>query len=107
MSEEKIAQLQFLEQNLQQLLVQKQAFQSQLIETENAAKELKKSKGDAYKFIGSILVLSEKKELEKELKERKEMIDLRLKTLEKQENSLREKAEKLQKEVMKNLKGEK
>jgi len=106
-SEEKIAQLQFLEQNLQGLLSQKQMFQSQLMETDNAIGELGSSKGDAYKFIGSILVLSDKTELQKELKERKEIIDLRLKAIEKQEGSLRKKAEALQKEIMEILKGEK
>ena len=38
--QEEIMQLQILEQNLQNILIQKQNFQIQLNETENALKEL-------------------------------------------------------------------
>ena len=38
--QEKIQQLQMMEQNLQQILLQKQAFQFELNETENAGKEV-------------------------------------------------------------------
>ena len=42
--ENKIAQLQMIEQNIQNVLMQKQTFQSQLIEVENALEEIEKSK---------------------------------------------------------------
>ena len=102
--EKKIQQLQLLEQNLQSILMQKQAFQMQLAENENALKELDKTKKNIYKIIGTIMVNSDKESLKKELKEQKDIFDLRVKSLEKQEKNFKEKAEELQKEVMEEIK---
>ena len=103
-AEGKIQQLQLLEQNLQNISMQKQSFQMQLMENDNALEELDKVKKDAYKIIGTIMVSSDKEELKKELKEQKEILDLRLKNLDKQENNFKDKAEEIQKEVMKDIK---
>jgi prefoldin beta subunit len=105
-TEEKIQQLQLLEQNLQNLLVQKQTLQLQMMEMESALNELKNVKS-AYKIIGNIMVSSEKEALEKELTNKKETTELRIKSVEKQERSAREKASKLQEEVLGKLKKEK
>ncbi|PIY60721.1 prefoldin subunit beta, partial [Candidatus Woesearchaeota archaeon CG_4_10_14_0_8_um_filter_47_5] len=71
-TQQKIEQLQLLEQSMQNLLSQKQTFQSQLVETESAIAEIQKSP-TAYKIVGSIMVLTSKDELRKELGSRKEM----------------------------------
>ena len=98
-TQEKIKQLQMLEQALQQLLVQKQTFQLQLMEAESALKELEGTQ-EAYKIIGNIMVLTKKEELSKELQEKKETTVLRINALEKQEAKTREKASSLQKDVL-------
>jgi len=103
-TENRIQQFQVVEQQLESILIQKQNFQVQLSENENASKELEKTKSDAYKIIGTIMVSSNKEDLLKDLKEQKEILDLRLKSLEKQENNLKEKAESLQKGLMEELK---
>ena len=103
--QEKVAQLQLLQQNLQTLLVQKQQFQMQLNEIESASTELANAK-QAYKIIGNIMVLSSQENLKKELSEKKEMIDLRLKNFEAQEERLQKKAEELQEAVLAGLKKE-
>lgn len=97
--QEKVRQLQMLEQALQQLLMQKQAFQLQLMESESALKELQGSE-EAYKIIGNVMVLTKKEELVKELQEKKETVELRISSLEKQEAKTREKASSLQKDVL-------
>ena len=102
-TEQKISQLQLIEQNMQNILMQKQQFQTQLIEIESALKELGKSE-NAYKIIGNIMVSTEKAELEKDLNEKKETLSLRIQTLEKQEKDIKEKAGSIQKEVMAQLK---
>ncbi len=99
-SENKIARLQLLEQNLQNINMQKQTFQSQLLETENAMSELGNVK-EAYKIIGQIMVASKKEDLKRELNQKKEILDLRIKALDKQENELRDKASALQSEILK------
>ena len=86
--------------------MQKQQFQLQQVEIESALKELEKV-NEAYKIVGNIMVLSEKNGLKTDLTSKKEIIELRIKTMEKQENQLREKATKLQDEVMKEMTQEK
>jgi len=103
-TEKKIQQLQLIEQNLQNVSMQKQAFQMQLMENENASGELSKTKKDAYKIVGTIMISANKENLEKELKEQRDVLDLRIKSLEKQEKIFKEKAEEIQKEVMKEIK---
>jgi len=98
-TEEKMQQLQMIEQNMQQTLSQKQQFQMQLMEIDSALKEIKDTE-KAYKIVGNIMVSSSKEDLEKDLTSKKEMTEIRVKTFEKQENSLKEKAEGLRKEVM-------
>lgn len=102
-TQEKIQQLQMIEQNLQGMLMQKQNFQLQLMETETAMKELKSAK-TAYKIIGNIMVNAKKEELENELEQRKETTELRIKTLEKQEKKMRDDAAQMQKEVLGEMK---
>lgn len=104
-AEQKISQLQLLEQNLQNLLLQRQQFQAQLTELDSALKELKEAT-QSYKIIGNIMVDSSKEDLEKDLTKKKEMIELRIKSLEKQEESIKEKQEKIQKEVLSKIKKE-
>lgn len=103
-TETKIAQLQALEQNIQNFLAQKQAFQSQLLEVENALGELGNSKGQVYRITGNIMVASDKETLNKDLQNKKEILVLRVKSVEKQENQLKEKASKLQSEVLTQIK---
>ncbi len=105
-TEQKIGQLQMMEQSLQTFLMQKQQLQGQLVEIESALRELKDAK-DAYKIVGNIMVNSSKEDLEKDLKQKKETIELRIKTLEKQESQIKEKASSTQAEVMEQLKKEK
>jgi len=104
-TEHKINQLQLFEQGMQTILAQKQQFQMQLVEIESALSELNKS-DTAYKIVGNIMVASNKEDLKSDLKSKKDIVELRLKTLEKQENQIKEKAEKLQAEVLKKIKNE-
>ena len=103
-TEKRIQQLQLIEQNLNNIIMQKQSFQMQLMENENALSEIEKTKKDVYKIVGTIMISSDKDHLKKELNEQKEILDLRIKNLEKQENNFKEKAEDIQKEVMKDIK---
>jgi prefoldin beta subunit len=82
--------------------MQKQQFQLQQVEIESALKELEKV-NEAYKIVGNIMVLSKKDDLIEDLKSKKEVIELRIKNMEKQESQLREKASKLQNEVLKEM----
>jgi len=88
-------------------MMQRQTFQNQILEIENALKELENAKGKSYKILGGIMIESNKDDLVKDLKEKKDVLDLRLKTIKKQEDTLKNKAQDIQKEVMALLQKEK
>lgn len=101
-TEQKISQLQLLEQSLQNFNLQKQQLNSKLLEYESALEELDLTE-DAYKIIGNIMVKVNKDSLKKELEEDKKTNTIRINALEKQEQSTREKAKGIQQEVMKEM----
>jgi len=100
--EEKIHQLQIAEQGMQQLLMQKQTFQTQLMEIESAQEEMKNSDA-VYKVVGNLMLKSKKEEVEKELKEKNEIISLRLKNIERQEEAAQEKVKKIREELLQGI----
>jgi len=100
-NQEKMQELQILEQNLQNLLLQKQAFHMELRETSSAIKELDKSGDEVFKIIGQLMIKTEKKAMKEELENKEKMINLRIQSLEKQEKLFSEKLEKLQEELKK------
>jgi prefoldin beta subunit len=101
---EKLQELQLLQQRLALFSAQKQQFQLQLIEIDSALAELDKAKPPVYRLIGELLVEKSIPELKKELQDRKEEFDLRLKMIEKQEAKTKERAQELQKELAASMK---
>lgn len=104
-TEQKLMQLQLLEQSVQNVLLQKQQFSAQLLEMENALKEVQHVE-NAYKIVGNIMVLTKQNDLVEDLNQKKELVTLRIQSLEKQEKKIREKAQSLQEEVVQKLKTE-
>ncbi len=98
----KIQEMQILEQSLQNILLQKQAFQMELSETTTALTEIKNSGDDVYKILGQLMVKTKKDSVVKELSDKEKIIELRLKNLEKQESSLNNQLEKLREEILGN-----
>ena len=103
-TENQIKELQVLEQNLQSVMMQKQTFQLELSEIDNASLELSKVSDDVYKIAGNIMVKSSKESLLKDLKQKKELISLRLKSLDSQEEKLAETTEEIRKKVLSTIK---
>ena len=103
MNPSKIAQLQLLQQNLQNLLLQKQQLQNKSLEVESALHEIKTSE-KCYKILGHIMVAAPKDALSKELNEKKEINNLRLKNCRSQEEKLKKSIEDTQEEALKEMK---
>jgi len=101
-SSEEFQEITILEQNLQNLLFQKQAFQMELNETESALNELEGADDEVYKIAGQILIKSNKENLKKELLEKKKLIELRISSIEKQEKFFSEKISKISSKKAKN-----
>ncbi|MFA5857209.1 MAG: prefoldin subunit beta [Candidatus Pacearchaeota archaeon] len=102
-TKEKIQELQSYEQNLQNLLMQKQTFQIELSESENALSEISKSDEDVYKIVGQVMIKVKKDIIIKELNQKIDLLNLRLKSIEKQESELTKDFEELRKEVLKKI----
>ncbi|MGV8141339.1 MAG: prefoldin subunit beta [Candidatus Woesearchaeota archaeon] len=100
--QEKIGQIQMIQQNMENFNMQRQQFQLQQTEIDSALVEMDAS-GETYKIIGNIMVSVNKDKLKKELEEKREMLNIRINSIEKQEEKLRIKFEELQQEVMKGL----
>jgi len=101
MDQNKIQEIQMLEQNIQNLLLQKQAFDMELSESKAALKEIENAKDDVFKLIGQLMIKSDKDKVKEELLNKEKILDLRLSTIGKQELSLMEKLTSLREEVMK------
>jgi prefoldin beta subunit len=106
--QEQIAQYQNVQQQLQVTASQKLQLMAKLKEIEMGLKELEKSKDKKiYKSIGMLLVeVSDIEALKKEMDELRETYDLRVKTMEKQEQRLTERFQKLHEQLSKSFGGE-
>lgn len=99
-----IAQFQQLQQQLQTLVSQKYQMDIQLKEMQRTVEELNKAPSDVtvYKSAGSLLIRAQsKEELLKEIEEGKETMEIRVKSLERQEKGLRDRYQQLQEQISK------
>ena len=95
-----LAKLQSVEQNLHMHTAQRSALQSQLLETENASKELEAA-AESYRILGNIMVKTDAQKLRAELQERTSHIKARLAGIERQEKKLQEEMKALQDTILK------
>src|SRR3989338_11189993 len=100
-SDKKIPDMQIIEETLHNILLQKQAFQMELSETISAIGEVKNSKDDLFKIIGQIMLKTSKSKILEELENKERILNLRIKSLEKQENTLNEKFSSIREEIFK------
>ncbi|MBE0511859.1 prefoldin subunit beta [Candidatus Bathyarchaeota archaeon] len=103
--QQRLLRLQQLQQTLQGVLTQKQQLELELNEVEQALSELEKLTDAAviYKSIGSLLVKSKKTKVTTELNERKELLNMRINVLGKQEERLRTQVKDLQEKLQRDL----
>jgi len=76
----------------------------ELNETENALGEVEKTKEDVFKIISNIMIKTDKSKLKEELGRKKELLNIRLKSIDSQENQFSKQLEDLRREIMKKLK---
>lgn len=95
-----------MQETLQATLIQKQQLEVRLREMEMALKELEKvGEGTTvFKSVGSILVKRDPASIKKELDEERDIINIRIKALARQEERSRERLQGLQKHVSQSLK---
>lgn len=87
-----LAQAQIYQQQIQAILTQKGVFSLEINEIKKALEELEKTKETtAYKISGPVLIKSDVKEIKKDLKEKLDFLNVKLKNIEKQEAILKDK----------------
>ena len=105
-TQRQIQELQMMEQGFQQLLMQKNAFSMESNETDLIIREVEKTEGEVSRIIGNQVVIKTTKEaILEDMKNKKKLIDTRMKTIDEQEKEFSEKIEAVREEVMKKIQG--
>ncbi|MEM5797946.1 MAG: prefoldin subunit beta [Candidatus Aenigmatarchaeota archaeon] len=96
MKEDATKQAQAYQQQMQSIIIQKESLNLQLLEIKKALEELEKiGNGEVFKLAGPLLVKTTVESAKKDLKEKEEMLTLRIGNLEKIEKQIKERIEKL------------
>ncbi len=105
-TQRQIQELQMMEQSFQQLLMQKNAFSMEANETDLIISEVEKTDGEISRIVGGQVVIKTTKEkVIEEMKKKKDLIDIRMKTISEQEKDFSEKIEAIRADVMKKIQG--
>ncbi len=99
--------LQQLQQQLQTILQQKAQYELAVREAKRAQEEIKDSADDAvmYMSVGTVMMQKKKEAVNAKLTEKVETLELRIKSLEKQEKMLQGKFEQLQAQIKAAIEG--
>jgi prefoldin beta subunit len=102
-----ISMLQQIQQQLQTVMTQKTQYEMAVREAKRAQEEIKDSADDAvmYMSVGTVMMQKKKEVVDAKLTEKVETLELRIKSLEKQEKMLQGKFEQLQAQIKAALEG--
>lgn len=102
-----LSMLQQLQQQLQTILQQKAQYELAVREAKRAQEEIKDSADDAvmYMSVGTVMMEKKKGVVDAKLTEKVETLELRIKSLEKQEKMLQGKFEQLQSQIKAAIEG--
>lgn len=106
-AQEKVEELQGLQETAQTVAVQKQETESSLTDARNALEELGNIDDDTtmYRQVGELFVETDYDEAEDDLDDKVNSLEIRLETLEKQEERVQQQFEQLQEELQELLSG--
>ncbi len=86
--------------------MQKNAFSMEATETDFIIKEVEKTKGEVSRIIGNqVVIKATKEEILEDMKNKKKLIDTRMKSIDEQEKEFSQKIEEIRKEVMEKIQG--
>jgi prefoldin beta subunit len=102
-----LSMLQQLQQQLQTILQQKAQYEMAVREAKRAQEEIKESPEDTvmYMSVGTVMMQKKKEVVDAKLTEKVETLELRIKSLEKQEKMLQGKFEQLQSQIKAAIEG--
>lgn len=100
-----LEQFQIYQQQYQSIVLQKEQVRLQQLEIEKALEELESSKPEiAYKISGPIMIKKDLEDIKMELTEKKDDIELRIKTLTKTEEKVETKLKEMEDDIRKLIK---
>ncbi|MFA6328139.1 MAG: prefoldin subunit beta [Candidatus Micrarchaeia archaeon] len=102
--QKKLMEFQELQRQLQMVSGQKQQLIMQTEEIKMAEAELSKSDKTVYRYVGPLLIETNKADASSDLKEKRELFEMRVSVLEKQETKMRPKYDELRADLEKALK---
>jgi len=103
----KLMRFQEAQERLRALTIRRLQYEAELRETEHALEELQKAPPETpvYKSVGNLLFLTKRDQIVAELTDKKETLELHIKTLERQEGLAKKQVEELRKDLAKSLSG--
>ena len=101
--QKKLAEFQDLQRQLQMVSGQKQQLIMQVEEIKMAEAELTKSDKTVYRYVGPLLIETTKTDASADLKDKRELFEMRVSVLEKQETKMRPNYDQLRNELEKAL----
>jgi len=105
MEEDLVSEFQNYQQDLQNVVIQKESLKLHSMEVSKAMEELQKTtQKTAYKITGNIMINKPIEEIKKDLEEAKESIDLKIKSLEKNEERISNKLKEIQSKLKEGMK---
>lgn len=101
-----LLQFQQVQQQAQAIATQRLQLDLQLKEVERSLAEVKKldKKAEIYKNVGAILMRSNTPAIKEELQEKEETLELRIKTLQRQEEKVQQRLKEMQSKIQEELK---
>ncbi len=101
--ENKLARYQVIQSQLNRVVQERVSVEAEIAEINRILSVLEEQSGDVkvYRAIGNVLVRVEREKLVNELKDRKEILELRLQKLKKQEEQLRKQLDEVANEIKK------
>jgi len=102
-----LVRFQEMQEQYKTIVLRKQQFDLEAKEVDRALTEAKNLADDAvvYKSVGMLLFRTDKVKIVAELTEKKEELDLRVKTIERQEQRIKTQLEELRKSIMEQMSG--
>jgi prefoldin beta subunit len=105
-TQQQIQELQMMEQQFQQLLMQKNAFSMEANDTDLIIREVEKTEDEVFRIVGNqVVIKSSKEKILEDMQKKKELIDKRMEAIDLQEKEFSEKMESTREIVMKKIQG--
>ncbi len=103
-TQDKIQELQMMEESFQQLLMQKNAFSMESNETEYVIKEVEKTSSEIFRIVGNqVIIKSTKEEILENMSNKKKLLETRMKSINEQEQEFSAKIKGIREEVMEKI----